>query len=53
MALPFMSEFPFEGQGAMLVGGTALAGVLLTLAAAEACGPLQRQVLTTATRRND
>lgn len=53
LASPFLADFPFEAQGALLVAGTALVGVLLTLAAAEACRPLQSRVLDSAGRRND
>lgn len=53
LATPFLATYPFEAQGAILVGATALVGVLLTLAAAEACRPLQSHVLDSAGRRND
>ncbi len=53
LASPFLASYPFEARGAVLVGATALAGVLLTLAAAEACRPLQSHVLDSAGRRND
>ena len=53
LASPFLASYPFEARGAVLVGATALAGVLLTLAAAAACRPLQSHVLDSAGRGHD
>jgi hypothetical protein len=37
----------------MVLGGTIVLGLVLSLAAAEACRPLQRRVLREQVRRND
>lgn len=53
LATPFMTLFRLQGSGIALVLGTVLAGLALTVGAAEACRPLQRAVLSQAHRRND
>ena len=53
LATPFMTFFRLQGSGVVLVLVTVVAGLLLTVGAAEACRPLQRAVLTQAHRRND
>ena len=53
LATPFLTVFRFEPSGVLLVAATVVAGLLLTLAAAEACRPLQRTVLDQTHRRND
>lgn len=53
LATPFMALFPFQASGLVVVFATVVAGLALTVGAAEACRPLQRTVLTQAHRRND
>ncbi|MHC5796461.1 hypothetical protein ACVXZ4_09905 [Lacisediminihabitans sp. FW035] len=48
-----MSQFGLEASGVLLIGATVLSGVALTVGVAEMCRPLQHQILTQATRRND
>lgn len=53
LGTPFMTVFQFEVSGVLIVLATVAAGLGLTLAAAEACRPLQRRVLDHVARRND
>ena len=53
LGTPFMTVFQFEASGVAIVLATVIAGLALTLAAAEACRPLQRRVLDNVARRND
>ncbi len=50
---PFVAVFAPSGSSAVLVGSVIVGGILLSLAAAEACRPLERHVLGHAVRRND
>lgn len=53
LASPFMVLFRVGANGVVIMLSTVVAGLLLTLCAAEACRPLQHTVLETAHRRND
>ncbi len=53
LATPFMTSFPLEASGLLLVAATAAVGIILTLTAAEACHPLQHRVLEHTQRPND
>lgn len=53
LATPFLMLFRFEASGALVVLATLAVGILLTLAAAEVCRPLQRHVLDYTSRPND
>ncbi|THJ68601.1 hypothetical protein E8P82_01450 [Arthrobacter echini] len=54
LALPFLTQAAdISYQNIALLGGVLLTGVLLTVAAAAACGPIEKRILTTAYRRND
>ncbi|MGO1560975.1 MAG: FtsX-like permease family protein [Actinomycetaceae bacterium] len=53
LASPFFSVSESSASGPMVLGGTIVLGLVLSLAAAEACRPLQRRVLREQVRRND
>lgn len=53
LASPFLTVFRFELSGVLLILATVIVGLLLTLAATEACRPLQRLALKPTHRRND
>lgn len=50
---PFIMTLGIDPTGFILIGATVVAGIALTVAAAEACSPVQRLVLEQSHRRND